>query len=139
MDDAAVKTSPIASQFHGFTPSPDFISGFLRLLHQRFPAPAGDNRPRPPSLWARWGPAERGCVGEILQIGQRLALAADEPAGIVRFHVEQQAVVQFVLYHRGREVQQTRGFFRPLLWVARAEELKIKNAKLKMPPLGRPV
>jgi hypothetical protein len=50
-------------------------------------------------------------VGDVLQVGKRLALAADEPAGVVRLHVEQKAVLQFVFLDRGGEAEGRENFF----------------------------
>ena len=54
---------------------------------------------------------EQQPVGDVLQVGQRLALPADQPAGFVGFHVEQKAVVQFVFLDGGGEAERRENFF----------------------------
>jgi hypothetical protein len=39
---------------------------------------------------------EQNAVGEILQVGQRLSLPANEATGVIRFHIEQQAVIKLM-------------------------------------------
>ena len=55
---------------------------------------------------------KQDAVGDVLQVGQRLALAADQPAGIVGFHVEQNAFFQFVFLDRGGKAEGRRIFSR---------------------------
>src|SRR5208283_4723531 len=50
-------------------------------------------------------------VGDVLQVGKRLTLTADEPAGVVRLHVEQNSLLQFMFLDRGREAEGGENFF----------------------------
>ena len=54
---------------------------------------------------------KQDAVGDVLQIGQRLALTANQPAGVVGFHVEQNAFLQFVFLDRGRKAEGRENFF----------------------------
>ena len=107
-------------QFHRVAPAPDFFGGVLGLLHQGL-ARLGAVAAHVHHHLGRVGILlKEQAVGDVLQVGKRLALTANEPAGVVRLHVEQNAFLQFVFLDRGGEAEGRREFFPGFLSVARA-------------------
>ncbi len=60
---------------------------------------------------------EKQAIGDVLQIGKGLALAADQAAGIVGFDIEKNAVVQQMLFDSGLKTESS-GVLPVWLWVA---------------------
>ena len=54
---------------------------------------------------------KENAVGDVLEVGEGLALAADQTASVFRCDVHEDAVIQIVLFHRGREAQRAEDFF----------------------------
>src|SRR4051812_32769277 len=80
-------------EFNHITPTTNLFSSGLRLLHERvasFGAIAAD-------VDGYFGDVlvllEQNAVGEILQVGKGLALAANEAAGVLGFDVEKNTVL----------------------------------------------
>ena len=105
VNDAAVEGAQ-GLQFHHVTPAANLLGGFLGLLDERFASLRAVAAHVHKDFGHRRVLLEENPVGDVLEVRKGLALAPDEAAGIVGFHVEQEALLQVMLVHGGREAQE---------------------------------
>jgi len=98
-------------QLDDIAPTPDFFRGVLGLFDKRFAGLGAVAAHVHHHLGHVRVLLEKDAVGDVLQVGKRLALAANEAARIFRFHVEQEAVLEFVFFDGGAEAEQLQDFF----------------------------
>jgi hypothetical protein len=98
-------------QFHDVAPAADFIGGVLGLFHERFARLRAVAAHVEHDFRRGLVLLEQNAVHDVLQIAERLALAANEPAGFFRFHIERQVAVEHVFLDRRGEAKCAEDFF----------------------------
>ncbi len=105
VNDAAVEGAQ-GLQFHHVTPAADLLGGFLGLLDERFASLRAVAAHVHKDFGHRRVLLEENPVGDVLEVGQGLALAPDEAARVVGLHIEQDAFFHAMLFDRGGEAEE---------------------------------
>ena len=98
-------------QFDDVSPTANFVSSFLCAFDQGVSGLRAVAAHIQGDLRGTMVLLEDHPVDQILELGQGLALAPDEPPGIVAFDVQKEAVVHMVLLDSGLEAEQTKELF----------------------------
>ena len=111
MDDAPIK-SVERLEFDHVSPTPDFLGGILGFANQRVSSLGSITT----DINRDFGRArilfEEESIEKVLEVAQRLALAADEAAGILALHFQKRRAIQIVLYDGGFEAEEAEEFFK---------------------------
>src|ERR1043165_259406 len=110
VNDAAVEGAE-RLQLNDVSPTPDFFGGVLGFLNQGFAGLGAVAADVHHHFWHRRVLLKEQPVGNVLQVGERLALAPDEAARIVGFDIEQNAFLPVMLFHSGGEAEQLEHLF----------------------------
>src|SRR5206468_2999820 len=115
-------------QLNDVPPASNFLGGVLGLLHQSL---------------SRLGPVtahvyhdfrrgrillEKEPVGDVLQVRERLSLAADETAGILSLHIEKDTVFQMMLLNSDGETEKLQDFLQGVFGFSRHDSWCVKVA-----------
>jgi len=104
MDDAAVE-GVHGLEFDYIAPAPHFFGCFLGFAHDGITVLGAVAADIDSDFRAGRVLLVEEPVEEILEIGEGLALAADEPPGILGFDVEEESVIQVMFFDGGFEAQ----------------------------------
>ncbi len=110
MHDAPVECTQ-RFQLHHVTPTADFFGGVLGLFHKCVAGCRAITAHVHHCLGRVLVLLKKQTVGDVLEVGKRLTLPANQPAGVLRLYVEQEAIFQGVFFNGGRKAEQREKFF----------------------------
>jgi hypothetical protein len=110
MDYSAIKGAE-RFQFHDVAPTANFLGGFFGLFDERFPGLGAVAADVHHDFGRRGILLKEQPVGDVLEVCESLSLAANEAAGIIGFHIEQDAFLHSVFLDGGREAEEAEKLF----------------------------
>lgn len=96
MNDAPIESAE-RFKFNDVAPTADFFGGILGFFHERFSGLGAVTADVHHNFRSRGVLLKQKAIGNILEVGKSLALAAYQAAGIVGFDVEQNAFFHMML------------------------------------------